>query len=58
MTKAIPAHPFDPGTPAISVDVPMLIGTCRNESVNGADNPERDSPIDAGPLQGCSFFKA
>jgi para-nitrobenzyl esterase len=39
--KIIPAHPFDPGAPAVSAGVPMLIGTCLNEMVNGTDNPER-----------------
>lgn len=41
--KVIPAHPFDPGAPAISAAVPMLIGTCLNEMVNGTDNPERET---------------
>lgn len=39
--KIIPAHPFDSGAPAISANIPMLIGTCLNEMVNGTDNPER-----------------
>lgn len=41
--KILPAHPFDPGAPEISAEVPMLIGTCLNEFVNGTDNPERDT---------------
>jgi para-nitrobenzyl esterase len=41
--KIVPAHPFDPAAPAASADVPMLIGTCLNEMVNGVDNPEVDS---------------
>ena len=41
--RIIPAHPFDPAAPAISAAVPMLIGTCLNEMVNGTDNPERDT---------------
>lgn len=41
--KVIPAHPFEPGAPAISAKVPMLIGTCLNEMVNGTDNPERET---------------
>ena len=41
--KVIPAHPFDPVAPAISANVPMLIGTCLNEMVNGVDNPELDT---------------
>jgi para-nitrobenzyl esterase len=40
--KIIPAHPFDPAAPAISAKVPLLIGTCLNEMVNGVDNPELD----------------
>jgi para-nitrobenzyl esterase len=39
----IPAHPFDPAGPAISAHVPILIGTCMNEMVNGVDNPEVDT---------------
>jgi len=49
--KIIPAHPFDPAAPAISANVPMLIGTCLNEMVNGTDNPERDSLTDADLLK-------
>jgi para-nitrobenzyl esterase len=41
--SVLPAHPFDPAAPAISADVPVLIGTCLNEFVNGTDNPERDT---------------
>jgi para-nitrobenzyl esterase len=41
--KVIPAHPFDPTAPAISQQVPLLIGTCLNEFVNGVDNPEVDT---------------
>jgi para-nitrobenzyl esterase len=41
--RVIPAHPFDPAAPAISQQVPLLIGTCLNEMVNGIDNPEVDT---------------
>jgi para-nitrobenzyl esterase len=41
--RVIPDHPFDPAAPAISKDVPLLIGTCLNEFVNGVDNPEVDT---------------
>jgi len=41
--KVIPAHPFDPAAPALSRDVPLMIGTCLNEFVNGVDNPEVDT---------------
>jgi para-nitrobenzyl esterase len=49
--KIVPAHPFDPGAPAVSAEVPMLIGTCLNEMVNGTDNPDRDSLTDADLLK-------
>ena len=42
-----PAHPFEPAAPAVSANVPMLIGTCLNESVHGCDNPERDTLTNA-----------
>ena len=41
--RTVPSHPFDPGAPAVSAGVPMLIGTCLNEMVNGTDNPERET---------------
>jgi para-nitrobenzyl esterase len=41
--KTIPAHAFDPAATAVSANVPMLIGTCLNEMVNGTDNPERET---------------
>jgi para-nitrobenzyl esterase len=41
--KVIPAQPFDPVAPAISQNVPLLLGTCLNEMVNGVDNPEVDT---------------
>ncbi|HYW43780.1 MAG TPA: carboxylesterase family protein [Bryobacteraceae bacterium] len=47
----IPAPPFDPAAPAISADIPMMIGTCLNEMVNGTDNPERDTLTDADLLK-------
>lgn len=36
----LPSHPFDPAAPAVSADVPMLIGTNLNEFVHGVDNPD------------------
>jgi para-nitrobenzyl esterase len=41
--RNVPAHPFDPAAPARSANIPMLIGTCLNEMVNGVDNAEVDS---------------
>jgi len=39
----VPSHPFDPTAPAVSGDVPLLVGTNLNEMTNGVDNPEADS---------------
>jgi para-nitrobenzyl esterase len=36
----IPNHPFDPGAPTVSSDVPLITGTNLNESVNGVDRPD------------------
>jgi para-nitrobenzyl esterase len=41
--RVIPAHPFDPSAPEVSRNVPLLIGTCLNEFVNGVDNPDVDT---------------
>jgi para-nitrobenzyl esterase len=37
--RVLPNHPFDPGAPAISADVPLITGTNLNESVSGLDHP-------------------
>jgi len=36
----VPRHPFDPDAPAISAQVPMLVGTVLNEFLNGINHPE------------------
>ncbi len=38
--KLLPNHPFDPSAPAVSADVPMLIGSVLNEFTNGIGNPD------------------
>jgi para-nitrobenzyl esterase len=38
--KILPDHPFDPGAPAISADIPMIIGTTLNEFVTALNHPE------------------
>ncbi len=30
--KILPTHPFDPTAPAITANVPFMVGTCRNEA--------------------------
>jgi para-nitrobenzyl esterase len=41
--RVLPSHPFDPGAPAISADVPLITGTDLNEFVSGIDRPEADA---------------
>ncbi len=41
--KDLPAHPFDPVAPAISADVPMLIGSCFHEFCLSAYHDELES---------------
>ena len=36
----LPRHPFDPGAPEISADVPLLTGSNLHEFMNGLDRPE------------------
>jgi para-nitrobenzyl esterase len=36
----LPRHPFDPGAPQISVDVPLLTGTNLHEAISGVDRPD------------------
>jgi para-nitrobenzyl esterase len=38
--KVIPAQIFDPEAPAVSADVPLLVGTVLNEFVTGIGDPE------------------
>jgi para-nitrobenzyl esterase len=49
--KVIAAHPFDPSAPAVSANVPMLIGTNLNESIHGVDQPDVDSLTNEGLLK-------
>jgi para-nitrobenzyl esterase len=41
--RVLPYHPFDPGAPAISADVPLITGTNLNESVSGLDHPNANA---------------
>jgi len=42
--RTLPRHPFDPEAPALSAEVPMIIGTCRDEAtiLKGLLSPDRD----------------
>lgn len=44
--RTLPVHPFHPGAPALSADIPLITGTNLNESVNGLDNPGANSMTD------------
>lgn len=49
--KILPNHPFDPQAPAISADVPMIVGTTLNEFVTAINHPEYEAMTDSD-LQG------
>jgi len=38
--RILPHHPFNPGAPEISADVPLLTGSNLHEFVNGLDRPD------------------
>jgi para-nitrobenzyl esterase len=41
--KTLPSHPFDPGAPALSADIPMIVGTTLNEFVTALNHPELEA---------------
>jgi para-nitrobenzyl esterase len=41
--QILPNHPFDPGAPSVSSDVPLITGTNLHESVNGVDRPRTEA---------------
>jgi para-nitrobenzyl esterase len=43
--SVLPHHPFDPGAPAISANVPLLTGTNLHEFVNGLDHPAANAMV-------------
>jgi para-nitrobenzyl esterase len=45
--KNLPHHPFDPAAPAMSADVPMIIGTTLNEFVTAINHPEYEAMSEA-----------
>jgi para-nitrobenzyl esterase len=45
--NTLPHHPFDPGAPAISADIPMIIGTTLNEFVTALNHPEFEAMSEA-----------
>jgi para-nitrobenzyl esterase len=45
--KTLPSHPFDPVAPAISADIPMIIGTTLNEFFTALNHPEFEQMSEA-----------
>ena len=45
--RIIPEAPWYRSAPAVSADVPMIVGTNQNESVNAVDNPDLAKMTDA-----------
>src|ERR1700726_4229373 len=41
--QILPRHPFDPGAPEISAEVPLLTGTNLHEFVSGLDRPDANA---------------
>lgn len=52
----LPACPFQPQAPAISADVPMMIGTTLNEFVTGINHPEVEAMTEADLLVRAESF--
>src|ERR1700723_829150 len=41
--RILPRHPFDPGAPSISADVPLLTGTDLHEGVSAVDRSDANA---------------
>jgi para-nitrobenzyl esterase len=41
--RVLPHHPFDPGAPTLSANVPLLTGTNLHEFVSGLDHPDANA---------------
>ncbi len=44
----LPHHPFDPGAPEISANIPFMVGTTRNEASASIDNATNESLDEEG----------
>ena len=45
--RILPTQPFDPVAPAITANVPLMVGTVLNEQTHGINHPEYESMTDA-----------
>lgn len=45
--RILPTHPFDPAAPSVSAEVPLLVGTNRDEFVHGVDRPDAQELTEA-----------
>ncbi|HEY1802055.1 MAG TPA: carboxylesterase family protein [Terriglobales bacterium] len=50
--KVLPQHPFDPGAPKMSADVPLLVGTTLNEFFSAIGHPEAEAMTQADLKKG------
>jgi para-nitrobenzyl esterase len=46
--KVLPTHPFDPVAPAMTANVPFMVGTCRNEASASIGNAAMEKLDDEG----------
>lgn len=45
--KIVPHHPFDPQAPAVSANVPLMVGTALNEMMTATSHPEYEAMTEA-----------
>jgi para-nitrobenzyl esterase len=50
----LPHHPFDPGAPAISANIPLITGTNFHEGVSAIDHPDADAMSEEEMKQGVA----
>jgi len=54
--KNLAVHPYDPTAPAISADIPIMVGTVLNEFVNGINHPEYEAMTEEEVAKRASTF--
>lgn len=47
-SEVLPMHPFDPGAPAISANIPFMVGTTRNEASASIDSAALEEMTEYG----------
>lgn len=46
--KVLPTHPFDPGAPVLSANIPFMVGSCRNEASASINNAGMEALTEEG----------